>query len=372
MKMSGLEVLELELGFRGHRHLLYMDQFSRDDIDTLNLISKMMREFCKEGGKLRFLLGRVVQPVFFEPSSRTLKRHESASSVLSADILSPHDNEKSSMSKGEPDRETIITYAQSSDILVIRHPEPYSVQKFAKEIDKLKNNTARVFNAGDGSNQHPTQALVDYHTVYEELGTLDDITWILVGDLENGRPVHSHMKGIPKFSNTKIVGFPVGNNESNERLDLTDEYKISSYEEYDYCHLKEYVSSLDSRSKVVLYLTRVQFERIARKRYSDYDTFDKSKQDQIRDEIYNEINYQIGFDIINLLPEQSRVLHPLPAGSELTYDVLISGNPKVVPIEQMRYGISATAGYMTAFSGLENEAKNNFEKYIVSRPVKFR
>jgi aspartate carbamoyltransferase catalytic subunit len=363
--MSGSEMTELELGFRGHRHLLYMDQFSRDDIDTINLIAKRMREFCKEGGKLSFLQARIVQPVFFEQSSRTLKRHESASTVLSADILSPHDTERSSMSKGESDLQTIITYAQSSDILVIRHPEPYSVEKFAKEIDKLENNTARVISGGDGDHEHPTQAFVDYHTVYEELGTLENLTWIMVGDLENGRPVHSHMKGIPKFSNTKIVGFPVGG------LGLTDEYKTNSYEEHDYRHLKEFICSMDPRSKAILYLTRVQFERIAKKRYPDYDTFDKLKKAQIRDEIYNEIQYQIGFDIIDL-PNISIVLHPLPAGSELTYEVLVSGNPKVVPIEQMKYGVSATAAYMTAFSGLENEVKNNFERYIVSRPVKFK
>lgn len=340
-----------EIGWRGHRHLLTMKQFSRKDIEDILYFSRILKPYSREGNKLSILEGSILQSVFFEPSSRTLKRHELAMKIMGGDCLSPHLNITSAMEKGESEVDTVITYAQTADILAIRHPSPDSVYLFARRIDELKNNTARIINCGNGPDEHPTQALLDYYTIMEELGTLDDLIWLIVGDLEYGRPVHSHMFGIPKFSNNKIIGFPVGG------LSLPEKYRPDGYEEFNLDYLYKIPSEIPPDSKVVLYATRIQFERIARKRYPDYDTFEAVKKEKIREEIYREFQYKITLDLLDALPENTILLHALPRSSEISDDVFFSNNPKVAPIGQMGYGVSTTMAYLPLFSGKEDELR---------------
>lgn len=340
-----------EISWRGHRHLLTMNQFSRKDIEDIHHFSHILKPYSREGNKLSILKGSILQSVLFEHSTRTLKRHESAMKIMGGDCLSPHLSITSSMEKGESETDTVITYAQNADILAIRHPSPNSVYLFAERINELKNNTTRIINCGNGPDEHPTQALLDYHTIMEELGTLDDLIWLIVGDLEYGRPVHSHMIGTQKFSNNKIIGFPVGG------LSLQKERRTSGYEEFDLDYLYKIPSEIPPDSNVVLYATRIQFERIARKRYPDYDNFDEARKRQIRDEIYREFQYQITLPLLDALPEKTRLLHPLPRGSEISDEVFFSNNPKVAPIEQIRYGVQTTMAYIALFSGKEDKLR---------------
>ncbi|MBI2005221.1 MAG: hypothetical protein HYS80_00465, partial [Candidatus Aenigmarchaeota archaeon] len=168
--------------------------------------------------------------------------------------------------------------------------------------------------------------------------------------------------GIGKFSGNKVIGFPV------DELRLPEEYYPNGYEEFNFNNLANSASEIPSNARVVLYATRIQFEREARKRYPDYDNFDERKKKEIRDEIYKEFKYQITFNILDALPEKTRLLHPLPRGSEIGNDVFNSHSPKVAPIEQMRYGLPVTMAYLALFSGLE-EMLREPEKYVTSQPI---
>jgi len=352
----------VEIGWRGHRHLLSIDQFSRSDIEDVLGFSRKLRPFSGEGSELSILRGRILKPMFFEPSSRTIDRHTGAILTMGGKYNPPLIPEASSMEKGESEEDTVITAAQTSDILAIRHPERYAPHKFAKLIDNLKSNTARVINCGDGSNEHPTQTLLDFYTIAEELGTLDGLTWLIVGDLEYGRTVHSLVKGIQKFSGNKVIGFPV------DELRLPQEYRPNGYHEFNFDDLANVASEIPRGARVVLYATRVQVERIARKRYPDYDNLDEIKKKEIQNGIYKEFKYQITFKLLDALPEKTRLSHPLPRGNEIGNDVFNSHSPKVVPIGQMRYGLPVTMAYLALFSGLE-EMLHEPERYVTSQPI---
>lgn len=356
----------LELGWRGHRHLLSMDQFSRKDVEDILFFSRKLAPYSGEGAVFSYLMGRWLKPLFFETSTRTLDRHTSAIQTMGGGYNTPLNPENSTMNdKQEKEMDIVIDAAQSSDILAIRHPKSGSVSEFAKVIDNLKNNKARIISCGDGPNEHPTQTLLDFYTVMEGLGTLDSLIWLIVGDLEYGRTVHSLVKGITKFSNNMVVGFPVGG------LQLPQQYRPDGYKEFDLAMLPKIIGNVDFNSKIVLYATRVQAEKIARKRDRLYDAYDKEAKQKIQSDIYQEFRYQITPGILDVAPHQTKLLHPLPRGDEISDEIFLSHDTKISPIKQMRYGIQVTMAYLALFSGLE-ERLHEPEKYLIKQPVRFK
>nr|KAG5688328.1 hypothetical protein BaRGS_027870 [Batillaria attramentaria] len=130
------------------------------------------------------LKGRVMASMFYEASTRTSCSFTAAMQRLGGTIV--HFNEStSSAKKGETLEDTVAMMAGYCDLLVIRHPSVQSVQTAARVSRKP------VINAGDGTGEHPTQALLDIFTIREEIGTVNGLTITMVGDLKNGRTVHS-------------------------------------------------------------------------------------------------------------------------------------------------------------------------------------
>jgi aspartate carbamoyltransferase catalytic subunit len=172
------------------RHLLSTEDLSRNDalliLDTAEELSRVSDQTVK---KLPTLRGRTVVNLFFEDSTRTRISFEAAAKRLSADVIN-FAAKGSSVSKGESLKDTALTLeAMGADAVVIRHPASGAPHRLAYSgwID------AGVINAGDGTHQHPTQALLDAFTLRRHLGSLDGRRVTLVGDVLHSRVARSNV-----------------------------------------------------------------------------------------------------------------------------------------------------------------------------------
>src|SRR5882762_4524017 len=138
----------------------------------------------ERSGALDVLRGKILCMLFYEPSTRTSSSFEAAMKRCGGEVVQVT-ADRSSVKKGETLEDTVRTLACYGDGIVIRHPDVGSSQLAAKY------SPVPVLNAGDGIGEHPTQALLDVYTIRSELGTVNGRTVTLIGDLKNGRTVHS-------------------------------------------------------------------------------------------------------------------------------------------------------------------------------------
>ena len=173
------------------RHLLSIADLTRDDVERLlGTARSFERSLEREMKKLPTLRGRLVLNLFFESSTRTSSSFELAAKRLSADTMS-FKASGSSVDKGESLKDTAITLgAYDPDVIVIRHAEIGAPQLVARWTG------AHVVNAGDGKHQHPTQALLDLHTIRNALGRLDGVTVAIVGDVLHSRVARSLVEAL--------------------------------------------------------------------------------------------------------------------------------------------------------------------------------
>ncbi|HXY84736.1 MAG TPA: aspartate carbamoyltransferase catalytic subunit [Gaiellaceae bacterium] len=168
------------------RHFISIRDVSRDELERLLATARQFeRSLEREVKKLPTLKGRLVINVFFESSTRTSSSFELAAKRLSADTMSIKSS-GSSVDKGESLKDTAITLgAYDPDVIVIRHPQIGAPQLVARVT------SAHIVNAGDGKNQHPTQALLDLYTIQGEFGRLDGLHVAIVGDVLHSRVARS-------------------------------------------------------------------------------------------------------------------------------------------------------------------------------------
>ncbi len=336
------------IGWRDKEHLLSIKDLSREDIESILHASKILHPYSGKGNKLNILRGHILKPVFFESSTRTLNSFVSAMITMGGDDLPPHTEIGSSREKGETKLDTLITVSQFCDIIAIRDTDPHTMSAYVKLSKKYR--IVPLINCGSGADEHPTQTLLDLYTIREELGSLDNIVFLVTGDLKYSRVAHSLIHGIRKFSGNKVIGFPV------KDLKLPDTYRWDGYEEYDISDLIKVIKEVPSDSKVVLYLTRVQWERIAKERTPEFDRLSRGEKEKLRQQIQlSEYFYEITPEVLDALPENSRLLHILPRGPEIGDKIFFSLNPKVIPIDQMRYGLDVRMALLGLFCGKEAE-----------------
>jgi len=276
----------------------------------------------------QILADKVVATLFFEPSTRTRLSFESAVSRLGGKIIGFTDSSSSSVTKGETLRDTIMTVANYSDLIVMRHPLEGSA-KFSSEVSRVP-----IVNAGDGANQHPTQTLLDLYSIYKTQGTLENLAISLVGDLKYGRTVHSLMMAMINYN-------PVFNFISHEKLKMPDEYKLILDEKgiiyNEFTELKGNVESSD-----ILYMTRVQKER-----FSDQIDYEKTKDTYV---LYNQM--------LENTKQNLKILHPLPRVNEINIDV--DENEKAYYFEQALNGVYTRQAILSVIFGVKPENDTNF------------
>lgn len=192
------ELLPIKNIFK-NKDVVSIDQFDRRSVDRL---FKTTSEIIKLNPrkKLEILKGRVITLLFFEPSSRTFGSFSSAIKRLGGitiDYQNP--NQTSSAVKGETLSDTIKVFENYSDAIVMRHYEMGAAKRAADAALFIP-----VINAGDGSGEHPTQALLDGFTLKQEFGKLDELKGVLAGDLLYGRTVHSLIRLFNLFNNVTL------------------------------------------------------------------------------------------------------------------------------------------------------------------------
>ncbi|MDE6351891.1 MAG: aspartate carbamoyltransferase [Muribaculaceae bacterium] len=264
--------------------------------------------YFEEHPNHKILDGKVVATLFFEPSTRTRLSFETAANRLGARVIGFSDKGTTSTSKGETLKDTIKMVRKYVDLIVMRHYLE-GAALYATEVTDIP-----IINAGDGSNQHPSQTMLDLYSIYKTQGRLENLTITMVGDLKYGRTVHSLLMAMRYFN-------PTFNFVACNELRMPDEY-------IDFCnnHGIKYNVSRDFSPEIIntsdiIYMTRVQ-----RERFTDIMEYEKVK------DLYNLNNA-----MLNDSKENLRILHPLPRVNEINPDV--DDNPKAYYFQQARNGL---------------------------------
>ncbi|MBT4916891.1 aspartate carbamoyltransferase [Candidatus Peregrinibacteria bacterium] len=295
------------MNFQG-QHILSTAQFDSEGMLSLFEEAKKMEKIMIDGGS-DILDGKILATLFFEPSTRTRFSFESAMNRLGGRVISNADMmATSSLKKKESLEDTAKTVSQMVDVIVMRHPESGSVDKMAQNSD------VPVINAGDGPNQHPTQALLDVYTVWKERGGLDGVTIGMVGDLRNGRVPHSQCDLLKHF-NVKFV--LVSPDELAMPSDIVSELKHFNCEVVESNDLVKSLPEMD-----VIGMTRVQMERFeSEEEYKKYEGV-----------------YVLDPELMKKAKEDAIILHPLPRVDEIAVE--LDSDPRSKYFEQVGNGVA--------------------------------
>jgi len=291
------------------KDIISVKQFGRSDLEYVFGVAHEMRGMVERVGTFDLLKGKILANLFYEPSTRTSSSFTAAMERLGGSVIPINEVKYSSVSKGESLPDTIRTLECYADVIVLRHPETGSAAIAAKAARKP------VINAGDGVGEHPTQALLDTFTIFEELssGSVDDMTVTMLGDLKYGRTVHSLARLLSLFK-VKI------NYVSPEILrmprEVMDEVGEKGTLQSEHTSLTEVLPETD-----VLYVTRVQKER-----FEDPADYEKVKG-----------AYVIDPEIMKAAKENMIVMHPLPRVGEISVD--FDDDPRAAYFRQMEYGL---------------------------------
>ncbi|KAG0048200.1 hypothetical protein BGZ83_006804 [Gryganskiella cystojenkinii] len=289
-----------------HRHILSSKQFDRNELHTLFSLAHEMRTQVERNGSIDLLRGKVMCSMFYEPSTRTSCSFAAAMHRLGGSVVAA-DGSSSSVVKGETLADTVRTLGCYGDLIVLRHPAPGSAATAAK-FSKVP-----IINAGDGIGEHPTQAFLDVYTIREELGTVNGLTITMVGDLKNGRTVHSLVKLLAYYHVTLNFVSPAS-------LQMPEEVKSELHKAgvafNEYTDLNQVIAESD-----VVYVTRVQKER-----FEDLNEYERVKS-----------AYVINNKMMSKAKTQMVVMHPLPRVSEIEPEV--DFDQRAAYFRQMRYGL---------------------------------
>ncbi len=187
-----------------HKHLLGIQALSPDDITTVFETADSFLEISsREVKKVPTLRGKTIVNLFYEPSTRTRSSFELAAKRLSADILN-FSKQSSSVVKGETLKDTVLNLeAMNPDALIIRHPSSGAAHYVAGFC------RSHVINAGDGSHEHPTQALLDAFTIRRHKKSFENLKVVIVGDILHSRVARSNISILRKLgAKTALVGPP--------------------------------------------------------------------------------------------------------------------------------------------------------------------
>lgn len=286
------------------KHIVESQQFDQKLIAKLFAVADRLEKKTDNS-----LNGKIMASLFYEPSTRTRFSFESAMLRLGGSVITTESaKEFSSAAKGETLEDSIRVIGNYADVIVLRHFDEGSSEK-ASLVSSVP-----VINAGDGSGQHPTQALLDLYTIKRELGRIDEITIALVGDLKHGRTIRSLAYLLGKYKNITIYFVsPNGLRVGDDVKKYLKKHKVTFIETED---LKSIFKDID-----VLYQTRIQKERF------------KSVRE------YNKYNgcYTVDLETVKQMKPKAIIMHPLPRVNEILPEV--DSSRKAVYFKQAYYGL---------------------------------
>ena len=298
------------------KKLVSISDCSKEDI--LHIVD--LAEQFEKNPNPHLLDGKLVATLFFEPSTRTRLSFETAVQRLGGRVIGFSDAATSSSSKGETLHDTIKMVSNYVDLIVMRHPVE-GAARYASEITNVP-----VINAGDGSNQHPTQTMLDLYSIKKTQGTLENLTISMVGDMKYGRTVHSLLMAMRYFNPTYHFVAP-------PELKLPPQYPEYMRANNIKFDEREDMNSILAETDI-LYMTRVQQER-----FTDLVEYEKVKN-----------TYTLRNSMLEGTKDNLRILHPLPRINEIAADV--DANPKAYYFEQARNVVFARQAVICSILGL--------------------
>lgn len=271
------------------KDIVSIKDFTKDDLEyVFNATDRVSGLKPSERGELG--KGRTLGYIFYEPSTRTRMSFEAAMASLGGSSIGISDLKSSSVEKGESLADTIRIIDLYSDVIVLRHPMDGS-SRFAAELSQNP-----IINAGSGSEEHPTQALLDLYTILKEKGRIDGLSIAIVGDLKYGRTVYSLLYGLASYDVDIHLVSPTTLQVRKESIyEIQSRMKIREHSE-----LGEVLSEAD-----VIYVTRIQ-----RERFPDVQEYEKVKG-----------TYTIDEKTLARAKKDVAVMHPLPRLDEISHSV---------------------------------------------------
>jgi len=300
-----------------HKDLLGMGQLSVSDIELILDTAESLKEISlREIKKVPTLRGKSVVNFFYEPSTRTRTSFEMAAKRLSADTVSLSST-GSSIVKGETLIDTAKNLqAMSPDLIVIRHSSSGAPHLLAREVK------AGIINAGDGINEHPTQALLDLYTIREKKGRIKDLEVAIIGDIDHSRVARSDIIGLIKMgADVTISGPPTMIPLNADSLGVKVTYNPAEA----------------IKSKDVIIILRIQLERQSKVLFPsirEYSTY-----------------FGINKEVMRNAKEDAIIMHPGPInrGVELSSDV--ADGPFSVILDQVSNGVAVRMALLYLLMG---------------------
>jgi aspartate carbamoyltransferase catalytic subunit len=286
-----------------NRSLISINDYSKEEY--YKILDKA--EEFEKNPRQKILDKYVIASLFFEPSTRTRLSFESAVQMLGGRIIGFTDAGTSSVKKGESLRDSIITVANYSDLIIMRHPVDGSA-RFASEVSSVP-----IINAGDGSNQHPTQCLLDLYSIRKTQGTLENLNVAFVGDLKHGRTVHSNVIALSEFNTTYHLVSPL---ELKLPSAVKQHIKDKNLKYHQYTELEDVIDKAD-----IIYMTRIQKER-----FSDPMEYEKVKN-----------SYILRQSMLKNAKNNMRILHPMPRVNEI--ETAVDSDEKAYYFQQALNGV---------------------------------
>ncbi|MFC2064378.1 aspartate carbamoyltransferase [Chloroflexota bacterium] len=291
------------------KDIISVKQFNRDDLENIFGVAHEMRGMVNRIGTFDLLKGKILANLFYEPSTRTSSSFTAAMERLGGSVIPINEVKYSSVAKGESLPDTIRTLECYTDVIVLRHPETGSAAIAAKAARKP------VINAGDGIGEHPTQALLDTFTIFEELGSgqIDGKTITMLGDLKYGRTVHSLARLLSLY---KVKLNYVSPDILRMPEEVMKEVEEKGIPQAEFRNLDAILPETD-----VLYVTRIQKER-----FDDPDVYESNKD-----------SFIINTETMREAKEEMIVMHPLPRVGEISPE--FDEDPRAAYFRQMEYGL---------------------------------
>lgn len=299
-------------------HILSVSQFDKAAVEEVFRVADLMEPYAHRRRVTRVLEGAILGNMFFEPSTRTRVSFGCAFNLLGGEVRETTEVKASSIAKGESFYDTARVLSGYSDVIVMRHQTEGSVNEFASA------SRVPVLNAGDGANEHPSQALLDLYTIRKEMAAqgkqIENLRIALIGDLRYGRAVHSLCRLLCVYRNVHF------NLVSPPELSLPDNYieemRAAGHEVVESRELTTGVAGAD-----ILYVTRTQEERFP------------SADEAVRYKGLFRLNQSI---YTQFCEPNTVIMHPLPRDSrgdanELDND--LNENPNLAIFRQTDNGV---------------------------------
>jgi aspartate carbamoyltransferase catalytic subunit len=301
------------------RHIISIKEFSREEIDYVLKKSAEMEGRLDHENTSTLMKNRILANLFFEPSTRTRMSFEASMKKLGGMTIGFDYPEVSSEVKGETVADTVRIAGGYSDVIVIRHPVEGSARLAAE------NSEVPVINGGDGSNQHPTQTLLDLYTIKKEFKKIDGLNICIVGDLKYGRTVHSLTNALENYKVDLCFISP-----QELRMPRTI---IKNLEAKD-IKIKE-GTKLNIKEADVVYVTRIQKERFP----------DPQEYERVKDA------FVLDMQALEEIEDDAIIMHPLPRVTEIKPE--IDSTKYARYFQQAKNGIPVRMALLCLVSGVD-------------------